>query len=1192
MGVESSTVNISIEVVDANSAQAVGAVTQNLNALGAAGATSGAKVAAGMAAAESATKSFAQQSAAALDAYMARIRAQQADPGYQQRMQQMKNEMNARIAAHVAEQTALTEAANAANAAAGAGRSMAGTYGEARIAMGALVGNARAMDMGLAAVGARTKWLAPLWEAAMPIAVGVAAIGIIVQMGEEVYNLYEKWIDVDGAIERYNDKASEAASKKFFENAGIDELSADLQMVNSQLDQLTQKRTQSGKAILGGTPSAADMMMAPSMGAGPEHPLFTMHDANQLNEAQGKADADRERMLEETHKTNLQLIQDKALITEATLTGIAKERAARDAAGREADETRRFRIAQQSLAHEITSRPTDKKPGDAGYVTPVAAPGANAYQSEDTLARQHADAEYQAHSIETARQTAEEMQRLHEQAEEAELQASRSTQKGYEQLELQRKTADAEFVRAHGQNAQALADIDQKYYAEEKKLAEQQVQQHQAAERQLQQVQMETRLASLTGVARTQQEGQDKVNSFLNEDHPGMDPGQRLAQVHAMVQQTTAAVAQEQQAFADHVNGIVAATADRAVSGFARIHADAEKEIQALQQEAAEKGGDPRVEQRGEMAIRQQEAAEVTARNQQNAAETSAIEDEARAKMLGAEKNQTAAIVSEYEQRTEKFKEELDKGLISHDDYNRRMLAAQQIEEAQEIESARAAREKMAGEYTSFFRSLDHPLQALQEMGDKVAGQAAAAMTQRIQQHYGGHGAAGGGNSLDDIFNKMGGTPAPPRGGAAGVSGGGGHTIALASAEIHIQNASIGFGGVPAGAGGSRPTYTGGGFSGGDFNGAGAGGYGFSSAGSTVGGGGAYVGDSGSSSSAAPSSYAPGMGSAGMAPVARNTAGLAVGNAQQGLGLYKQAAGIFSNRGSSEGSGTTAGASSSDTIPLEQTQNFDVGQLAKNPDGSMASNGMTTSNTLSAAQGAIGVYGAYEGNGGVGGALSGAMSGMQLGMAVGGPLGAAIGAAAGAAIGAIGMGGREKARVYDLKTVRPTIADTEQSYETGATDYLSAYSAMQSLDMQASKTIRAYGPAAESYYNDTIKAEIQQAEAKFGSMEKAGRSNFTASAASYAVGTDYIPSTSYNLNHEGERIIPSDQNERITRAIESGSDGSRMPAAQAASWSGDLHVHAIDAKGVAQFLSDNKHGIRAALTQSYAENSGGADAGF
>ena len=78
--------------------------------------------------------------------------------------------------------------------------------------------------------------------------------------------------------------------------------------------------------------------------------------------------------------------------------------------------------------------------------------------------------------------------------------------------------------------------------------------------------------------------------------------------------------------------------------------------------------------------------------------------------------------------------------------------------------------------------------------------------------------------------------------------------------------------------------------------------------------------------------------------------------------------------------------------------------------------------------------------------------------------------------------------------------------------------------------------------------------------------------------------------HQGERIVPSDQNERITRAVENGADSTRM--ATAGSWGGDVHfhVHALDTKNARQAFMDHKHLLRAAVNESYAENSGGADA--
>ncbi len=40
-----------------------------------------------------------------------------------------------------------------------------------------------------------------------------------------------------------------------------------------------------------------------------------------------------------------------------------------------------------------------------------------------------------------------------------------------------------------------------------------------------------------------------------------------------------------------------------------------------------------------------------------------------------------------------------------------------------------------------------------------------------------------------------------------------------------------------------------------------------------------------------------------------------------------------------------------------------------------------------------------------------------------------------------------------------------------------------------------------------------------------------------------------------------------------------------------LHVHAVDGESALNFLMNNKHNVRAAMNQSYAENSGGSDLG-
>jgi hypothetical protein len=283
-------------------------------------------------------------------------------------------------------------------------------------------------------------------------------------------------------------------------------------------------------------------------------------------------------------------------------------------------------------------------------------------------------------------------------------------------------------------------------------------------------------------------------------------------------------------------------------------------------------------------------------------------------------------------------------------------------------------------------------------------------------------------------------------------------------------------------------------------------------------------------------------------------------------------------------------------------------------------------NAMGAAGGAMGLFSAYQSNGGIGGALSGAMSGMQLGMSVGGPIGAGIGLIGGAILGAIGFGGREKARVYDLKQVRPRIANDMDSYHTGSMDYLSAYSDMQALDFEARKTLDAMGGSGRGYYWDTINKEIKQAEGKLSAEHKAGRSQFTQTAAQYdqggwtggfgsmATGPDsgwihaksreFVVHEQPAAEHAGalEAIRAGASNRDMARyygaspeSIASGYRATMMGTGTRPQGGGgdrtmNMNVHAIDAKGVAQFLDKYKHHIRAAVNSSYAENSGGSDA--
>jgi hypothetical protein len=636
-------------------------------------------------------------------------------------------------------------------------------------------------------------------------------------------------------------------------------------------------------------------------------------------------------------------------------------------------------------------------------------------------------------------------------------------------------------------------------------------------------------LAGLTGTARTRGEGANRV-ADINAD-PNLDPANRAARVAAAQKETNAQVQREDQ----------------------------------------------------EAAQRKAEQARTAAD------ETAHIEEAARVRSLSAEKQKTASIQAEYDERLQHYQQELDEQKISQEDFNRRAVAAEQEKNAEMVEASTEARKKMAGEFTSFFKGMEDPKKYLKELGDKAAGNAAAGLWQHFQQRAQGGadgqptGAKGFLGSL--IFGKKQSTEEKmEHAGAHGSNTVAHSSISVASAVIHVGSASISGGGAGApGAGAGGNTTAGGAGVPGGFAGGGstADGSIYGSGGSTsllapgVGGGsGGFGGGSTADGGAGAGGGAetPGSGSGVSSKISGG-----VGMAKQGYGLGKQIGAKFASGGKGAGDdgddGNAGGSGSgSSTAGAGGT-------------GSGGGGGKGMAQAGSTAQGAIGVYAAHEGSGGAGGAMKGAASGAEMGAAFG-PIGMAVGAVAGAVIGYLGSGG--KAKEYDEKTVRPRIANTTDAFHNGSMDYLAAYSDMESLQSEAFKATSAMGPSGRRYRNDHITPEIKEAEGKFTKEEKAGRSQYSESKASYAVGTDYVPETGPALLHQGEMIVPADQAEQVrqARGTASGPSG-KMPVQSQSMGDIHLHLHAIDAKSSMRFLQDNKHHIRAALNDSFAENSGG-----
>jgi hypothetical protein len=720
MAVETSAVQIVVNVTDANSGAVIAGVEQNISKLGAAGTTSGQQMRRGM----------EEAGAGALSA--------------REKTRLLSEEFGIRIP-----------------------RAMQSLIAQSTIAKSAL------SVLGGAMIG-----------------LGTIQIGAMVftALFEGAKKLYEKFLDVDGALQRFNDEAGEAASKKFYEDAGLDQLNADLREANQQLDQLNRQKgiatkwegTSWGEF---GSMLKSSVTSIATFGAVPYKYGYGVAGAKAQNYQQGIQDTDSLKNIENTHKRTLQQIEDSKLISEAKVTGIAKARVAQDAENKKADEDQRFAKQRAQALAEVANRGIDNtrwygnlKPGDKGYREAVVV-SSDTGNAENADAKAHSAAEYQAQQFEIGRSQSQDLAHMREQALEAGLHGSAlyHAQEAAAIQDLKFKDMDSVAAR----NA-----IHAKFHAEE-------MNRLRAEQDETEKLGRTAAMAGMTGIQKTQAEGANRVADINTDaDKVGLDPAERAKRIAFANQETNQQIAEEQRTFTQEINALADSSAAHQVQGFARIHAEAAKELDGLQKKFDEvyghmdrstPGGEAQYQQgvsqlhAGQGMIASGESGQATELARKNEQETEQIEAQARIKFFDAEKQKTQAIKTELEERLQKYKEEQVNEGLSQDDYNRRVVAAQLEANAQMIQAATEARQKMAGEFTHLFSSMDHPLKALAEMGDKAAGEAAASLWQRFQ----GKGAAPAmkdipANSLNSVIGGFGfhvGGHKPGRGSGPGRAG-------------------------------------------------------------------------------------------------------------------------------------------------------------------------------------------------------------------------------------------------------------------------------------------------------------------------------------------------------------------------------------------------------------------------------------
>jgi hypothetical protein len=1059
-------------------------------------------------------------------------------------------------------------------------------------------------------------------------AVGIASIFEAGIKGAQEF--YEKNISVTHSLDEYIQKAGEAAQKELFNTASIETTRLSLAEINRQLNQIEGYRAfDRGPMYMSADPKLSRI---PGMHGGEKELndqraalLGPQEESNQRLLAQG--DELQRKQIESDRQFFNSMHEGAATRKQARADAYARIENDRNAARQLADLDFEKAKRDERHLHDLATATReqqikDKVPAEKLQVVPPVS--GEAGSAERARAYQEAERKAQVEHHKQSQDDAREALRLHAETAQMQREAQEAWLGGEELIHVRRGHAIDElndkFKAAYGTDYKNLTDYLQQKAAIASKFDGEELKRHQDAAIETAKLQLQASGAGSAGAAKIENEGELKqfdLGMQLMTDK--ISPEAWWQRLLAVERETTAAMLGDQQDFFQRVNELVNESGGQQLSGFARIRSEEQKQLDALYRIFEEHTRDIKDQtsaafqgyaadwERGAAAIHGGFGVQAGELAKRNADETLRIEEEARRKSMVGMAAQTQQIEDEYQQRARKYRAERDEQLkyakLTADDraniednYNRRVLAAGAELEAGRRRQAEETRDKLAGELSGFFKN---PSGWLKDAGEKAMSRAAADLLMNVRgvrqaaESKGGlAGSVVDGTWLQSFFGHRGQAEGEPQGaglgmprsfwsrfihpgagiaGAPGMPGITSHaagsaasTMSVGTATITISTATINAASLAAGAGAPGPR-------------------GALAAGLESGGAGSA---STQLSTSTPGYTAAETAGAG-APVpggasSAEGAGGELGKAMAGWGVGQDALTLAKQLGIKLPRSLKAWGSSEDA-------------------GAGA-------NLSGMASGGMGLVGAAMGQGGFGGAMGGAMSGAQFGSSILPGIGTAVGAAGGFVLGLLGLGGRAAAAAYFNQQVRPHLQQTEQQFNTGRMDYLTAYADLQSLDIEARKATAGMGWGGHAYFNDTIHPAILREENKLTSEAKAGRAQFTMSAAQFHSGGwihdfgDFSTGGDDGFIHarRGEVVIEPMQAQRnapIISAIHGGLDlplllgggaqQQRMPAARQVDVT--LHFHSPDAKGARDLLMQNKHVIRAALNDSRTEYAGGSD---
>ena len=954
--------------------------------------------------------------------------------------------------------------------------------------------------------------------------IALGAVEIIGRMATSIYDLYEKWIDVEAAADEYTKTVKKNQDADFINVRSIED-------AKLRIDEATSAMTNAREAAQALHSAGVAEIFSGDV-AGGAGMLAAAHSAAASSVKSGEqANALDPKQIELQHQLNLEQIEanhatDGALQGQAKITAELQKQLAIHA------EDQKYTRLQDRLQGNLTSPDSGQALQDA----------------KDREARGKAAAD----EIELARTTNEEIIKLHNEAVNSELQGSALYTAQEQQAidELIRKGRERGL--SDQQIAQETAAVKEKFDNEEavrlNKLWTESQQQLRTAQ-----------TAGLTGVAKIQADQYDRMQQINtnpeSSENPAAAENLRVAANLKADQEITAA----QQQFNERMNELSDSSGNYMISGYAKISAEARKHIDELEKLFREYYGQLAADDPLRVAAEAQVQAQITQIDSQADRERQQLhqktmndltkEEQLAARDLmppwqAAQQN----IVDQYNDRVKKAQDALNQELASNKltatqlqqvwrEYFADVEAAGAVEAAALEKQAMETRDKMASSLSELFKNPASTIEKDAEdlmmkilanwlmqsnvfkgqfggilnflLGGSADLPTTGSLHDQLGAVFGSRGSAGGSmstlSSAGTTLNTAGGTLST----AANAQLAAASALQSASTQLSMGSGSGGPGGLE-----------------GLFN----------------------LGDGGSDSSSIPAGgigfgFTPGLSSGG-----------------SGLGNLEEA-------DPTAGQGTSALTSSAGT--LGGGGNKYLGAAG------------------AAITGGIGLYNAYENSDPLGGALSGAMSGAAIGSMFGPEgtvIGALVGGVAGLVAGLFGDKGAGKAKDYDKNTVQPELQKDMEDYDAGRTGYNQVAKDFNDLMTSAQSQTASWGSGARSWYDNHIKPEISAALTSLNQQEADGRGQITMSAAEYHTGGwigdfgNFRTSDNEGFIHamEGEFMVhpaAAAANAPLLQAINSGSrfssyaGGGRMtPAGSNGGAQVSLTVQALDAQSVKQWM--------------------------